>query len=222
MASILPTACFVLSAAVYTHKSKQKPPISDSKDTPKISRRGLRTTAPPLPYLSDFFTCLANPFHAVTNPHGYIALCIAENKLIVEALSKRLTKSDVALAAFGEEDYFCYNDFLGIPDVRSTVARFLTRKFWRPTSIDVCMDPQHVILSSGCAASLNNLFYTLAEEKEAVLIPAPYYCAFESDMKVFAQCVPIPVPSTNSVQGPTVEELEAAAQLAESVGDRLD
>jgi 1-aminocyclopropane-1-carboxylate synthase len=172
--------------------------------------------------LADFFACLGNPCHPVDNPGGYVALCIAENKLITGELSKRLCRSSVAEAAFGDAEYFCYNDFLGMPDVRSTVAQFLTRKFWRPTSSDVCMDPQHVILSSGCAASLNNLFYTLAEEKEAVLIPAPYYCAFESDMKVFAQCVPIPVPSANPVQGPTVEELEAAAQLAESVGGRFD
>lgn len=46
------------------------------------------------------------------------------------------------------------------------------------------VNPDHVLLTSGGASVLNLLFFTLAEEKDVVLIPAPYYAAFEADMKV--------------------------------------
>jgi Aspartate/tyrosine/aromatic aminotransferase len=73
---------------------------------------------------------------------------------------------------------------------------------------------EHVILGSGCAGLLNGLFFSLLEPGDGVLIPAPYYAAFESDMKVVAQCVPIGVYMANPSQGPTVEELERAKRNA--------
>ena len=47
-----------------------------------------------------------------------------------------------------------------------------------------------------------------------MLIPAPYYAAFESDMKVVAQCVPLKVSMVNPSEGPTTDELDAARILA--------
>ncbi len=46
------------------------------------------------------------------------------------------------------------------------------------------------------------------------MIPSPYYAAFESDMKVVAQCVPHQVPMVNPLLGPTVDDLNASFQKA--------
>jgi len=62
------------------------------------------------------------------------------------------------------------------------------------------------------------LFYLLAEPNDAILIPAPFYAAFENDMKVVARCVPIPVYMENHDQGPSKEDLETAARKAEEKG----
>jgi aspartate/methionine/tyrosine aminotransferase len=76
------------------------------------------------------------------------------------------------------------------------------------------IDRDDIVLGSGCAGLLNGLFFSLLEAGEAVLLPAPYYAAFESDMKVVAECVPVQVFMSNPATGPTVEELEVAYMSA--------
>lgn len=46
------------------------------------------------------------------------------------------------------------------------------------------VDPSNVIIGPGASSLLNHLFFTLADRGDVVLIPAPYYAAFEKDMKV--------------------------------------
>jgi aspartate/methionine/tyrosine aminotransferase len=243
-----------------------------TRTTPAVvSSRGYRALKPPLPYLSAFFQALENPCHETENSKGYIALCVAENKLVLDALSRRLLRllpvtvvnddsdyknhvlqppqgqghkeSSCWNAAFANFENYCYNDMRGMMHARESVARFLTRKFLRrkvvivgPNHHDHDTDDDHdegshdtsngagvikgenVILGSGCAGLLNGLFFCLLEPGDVVLIPAPYYAAFESDMKVVAQCVPVKVSMANPSQGPTVEELEFARLQVEGIG----
>lgn len=46
------------------------------------------------------------------------------------------------------------------------------------------IDPSNVIIGPGASSLLNHLFFTLADRGDVVLVPAPYYAAFEKDMKV--------------------------------------
>ena len=75
-------------------------------------------------------------------------------------------------------------------------------------------NPIPIHSQSGCASLLNGLFFSLAEAGEAVLIPSPYYAAFENDMKIVAQCVPHQVPMMHPAQGPTVDDLDASFEKA--------
>lgn len=119
-------------------------------------------------------------------------------------------------AAFSDNDVYCYNNFLGLEPARNAVASFL-ENYFSPQQHNK-IDPENIALSSGCAALLNSLFYSLAEEGDAVLIPAPYYAVFESDMKAIAKCIPFPVELTDPVSGPTEEDLQRAASLARLKG----
>ena len=49
------------------------------------------------------------------------------------------------------------------------------------------MDPAHLIVQTGCGAILNNMCQLMCEEGDAILVPAPYYPGFDSDMKVRVQ-----------------------------------
>ncbi len=180
-----------------------------------VSSRCRRALNPPLPYLDAYFQALGDPC-SDTNPQGRIALCVAENKLILEELSARLTKAqfNVASVAFSHPDNYCYNDMKGMYSAREAVARFLTRKFLKPDTNSTFIKADDVIFGSGCASLLNWLFFSLCEEGEVVLIPAPYYAAFESDMKVVAKCVPFKVTMDNPSEGPSVKDLEAAYSIA--------
>ena len=167
------------------------------------------------------------------NPEGYIALCVAENKLAQEVFANRLMRPSTALEAFSDSVAYNYNGMLGLPIAREAVARFLEKRFLLSPRVQgggggVLMsdgerslvssdriNPEHIAIAAGASSILNHLFFSISEPGEGVLIPAPFYAAFVSDMKVVAGCIPIPVHSANPVRGPTVDELEAAKQNAE-------
>ena len=80
------------------------------------------------------------------------------------------------------------------------------------------IDPDHCALGSGVASLLSHLLFILLKPNDAVLVPAPYYSSFENDLQALAATVPWPVHMANPYLGPTVEELEQAALLAEREG----
>jgi aspartate/methionine/tyrosine aminotransferase len=154
---------------------------------------------------------------AHTNPQGHVALCVAENKLVIDLIADRFTQVGTATAAFAHPDVYCYNAFLGMPLAREAAAYFLARRFYRPHDDDVSpeqalqwISPNHVGLGSGAASLLNALFFLLGEAGDACLVPRPYYAAFENDMNLIAGIVPCGITQANPVAGPTEQELEVA------------
>jgi hypothetical protein len=165
-----------------------------------------------LPYKASLLKALQDPCHPMTNKKGYITLCRAENKLITNELKAYFSEHSQSIIniAFGDENNYFYDDVRGMEGVRKIVASFITRKFingslTNSSTYDDNDDgntdgknndettteqyrsaakPDQIVLGSGAASILNYLFYLLGEEKEAVLIPAPYYAAFQNDTKV--------------------------------------
>lgn len=186
-----------------------------------IGTRGQAALKPLSSYFKQFLSCLADSYEPKTNPSGYIALCVAENKQVQAQLETRLSQPDIASAGFlNNREVYYYNTFLGLQEAREGVAHFLTRKFLCPSNDNDSdkIDPNHVTFGSGCASLLHHLCYILAEEGDAVLIPAPYYAVFETDVSIIAKCVAFPITQKDPSRGPTVEELEAATQKAEEQG----
>ena len=56
------------------------------------------------------------------NPEGYIALCMAENKLVQESFARRLMQPATAINAFSDSVVYGYNSFLGLPSAREAAA----------------------------------------------------------------------------------------------------
>ena len=75
----------------------------------------------------------------------------------------------------------------------------------------------HSRLCIHCHLYILGLFYLLGDEGDACLIPAPYYAAFENDMRIVARIVPFPVQMANPSQGPSASELDLAYIEAKSV-----
>ena len=48
----------------------------------------------------------------------------------------------------------------------------------------VDLQPQNLTILSGCGAIINNLIYCIAEPGEGIALPAPYYPAFDYDIRV--------------------------------------
>mmetsp|Transcript_1686 Transcript_1686/g.3898 ORF Transcript_1686/g.3898 Transcript_1686/m.3898 type:complete len:499 (-) Transcript_1686:71-1567(-) len=193
-----------------------------------VSTRGESLLTPTLPYIMDYLKCLQDHCDPYTNPKGHIPLCMSENKLIIELVALRLMQIETASRAFSDSTVYCYNNTLGLPGPREAVAYFLAKHFMFPEQRDMSfrealnfIQPDHVAFGSGAASLLSHLALSLAEEGDAVLIPAPYYAAFDADLNIIAGCIAVPVHSSNPSIGPTPDDLENAATLAELKGLRV-
>lgn len=186
-----------------------------------VGLRGHRALQPPLSYLEQFLACMRNMCDPMSNPTGYIPLCVAENRLIVDLLAERFMQVGTATAIFSDSQVYFYNSFLGMPVTREAAAYFLARRFLFPDEVDLGPDlalthiqPRHVSISAGGAAILNNIFFLLGDAGDACLIPRPYYAAFENDMRFSAGIVPVGIRQTDPVSGPTLQELDQAYRQA--------
>lgn len=52
----------------------------------------------------------------------------------------------------------------------------------------VALEPENLVVSAGCGAIINDLLYCVTNPGEAVTVPAPYYPAFDNDIKVTICC----------------------------------
>ena len=166
-------------------------PLKENVPPGKVSSRGIKALGHNTSYLANFVEALQNLCDPQNNPRGFIALCVAENRLLIDVLAERLMQRGTATAAFSDSVVYCYNSFLGLPVARQAAAYFLAKRFLFPESPSITLEqalyhinPAHVSLGAGAACLLNSLFLLLGEEGDACLIPAPYYAAFESDMLV--------------------------------------
>jgi aspartate/methionine/tyrosine aminotransferase len=87
-----------------------------------------------------------------------------------------------------------------------------------------------LVVAAGCNAVLENMCFTLAEAGDAVLIPTPYYAAFEFDLVARAGLTVEPVQTMQYQQNvaislvdpalyyPTTASLDAAYQRASEKG----
>lgn len=244
--------------SIYLFRSKQRKRIQDDNEkeddenskmieNDTISPRGASSLRAKTSYWEGFMKCLQNPCDPQSNPTGYIALCLAENKLVQEALAVRLMQQGTAITAFSDSTAYSYSGFLGLPVARLAVASFLEKRFWKKslvhdypqqqqqqqqqhlfgmgevvrngdnTNDDRSINPDHVAFGSGVGSILNHLFFIMAQNGDVVLIPAPYYTAFEYDAKAVAGCVAVPVYLENKLLGPSTKDLETALQNAKRV-----
>ena len=133
-------------------------------------------------------------------------LSVAENILTSDMVRDRLqaagTRSQAPLASYH------YNDFRGARPLRAALARLLEATSMQGLSLD----PQHISVQSGAGAVLETLFWCLAGPGEAVLVPAPYYPAFDNDLKVRSEIelLAVHAPAGGRARG---QLLPAAADL---------
>lgn len=184
-----------------------------------VSARGASNLALPMAYLSDHFTCIADFCDPITNPQGHIPLAVAENRLVIDLLQARLATLETAKAGFDHPEVYGYNNSLGLQVVRETLAQFMQEHFCSSSNNNgVTIQAQHIAVGAGVISFLSNLCFALGSPGDAVLVPAPYYAAFDNDLRAHAGCQTIPVVCENPVAGPTVQELEQAKIQAEQAG----
>ena len=208
-------------------------------DNDTIGLRGALSLKKTASYWESFMECLRNPCDPNTNPTGHIALCLAENKLVQEALAVRLMQQGTAITAFSDSVAYCYSGFLGLPSARLAAASFLEKRFWKKSCVyltglnsneyktlekreDDCISSDNVAFGSGVGSLLSHLFFIIAQKGDVVLIPAPYYAAFDYDAKAIAGCIPFPVFQDNPMLGPSPKDLNNALKIVKAVSKTVN
>jgi len=172
-----------------------------------LSRRGARLIAnPPVaPYILEHFTRSGQGWDPEKRPDGYVALCIAENRLMWDVLVPRLSAyRNVPQRVLG------YDAMIGSFDFRQKLASFMGRAFLGRT-----VEANQLVAVAGAGAVLELLFHCIADDGDGVLVPTPSYAGFWADLETRNRLNIVPVHGT-SVDGfrVTTNALERALSSA--------
>lgn len=157
-------------------------------------------------YLSD--ARAVERYCSENSPNGALQLSVAENQMLEDLLVPAISNF---CSGFNQDDpeqisHFTnfYSDQIyyqpthGRPGLRHNMAIFLKQLLNLDHSRTLIED--NLIMGAGCNAVLENLVFCLAEQGDAVLIPTPYYAAFEFDLVARAGLKIIPVETQHCYQ----------------------
>lgn len=102
------------------------------------------------------------------NPGGYVNLGTADNRLVWDLLAPRLTLPPRRVDVH-------YGLLYGTPELRTAIATVLA-PVWPG------VDPEDLVVVSGATAALDILATALCDPGEVIMVPAPYYAAFDTDL----------------------------------------
>lgn len=168
------------------------------------SSRGRKAVSLLPVYLSDARS--VTKYHPITAPEGALQLSVAENQMLEDLLVPALTRFSVSenhdkassngrtiegRSSLFHSDQIYYQPTHGRQGIREAVAGYLEKllKF----SPDQNLDREGLVCGAGCNAVLENLCFCLTEAGDAVLLPTPYYAAFEFDLVARAGLEIVPV-----------------------------
>lgn len=167
-----------------------------------LSARGIRATAPGVPYWALHSTIVDDLHDPETNPAGGVSLCIAENRQNFEPLRNRLS----ALRAVPPDAAF-YSNFIGRTRLRKAFAGMVARTVLGGR---LAVDPEQLCISAGCGSVIQNLAFLLLDEGDGVILPTPTYAAFYNDIGTLPTGHIIDCPTDGDGYRLTSAALEAA------------
>lgn len=134
----------------------------------------------------DFDNYQRNKYHKDKNALGIINLGTSENKLCIDLVTERLSRSDMN---YIEDDLLQYLEFRGLSHLREEVARFLTYYCKSPTQLD----PENVVILNSCFSAFSALAMVLSDPGDGFLIPSPFYGGIKIAAYAYAKVELIPV-----------------------------
>lgn len=177
-----------------------------------LSHRTAASMSGPLSYIGALFRALEEGiWDQHSNPDGWIPLVVAENKLSNAAVLARLNDvNDFPVQVMN------YANMKGIPELQHALAGLMERTFLQGHAVN----PAQVCIQSGCSAVLDHLLWCICDgDHDGVLIPAPYYPAFDNDLQAKAGARPLPFYLDDTCRSKSIgEQLDAAAAEVATAG----
>jgi len=162
-----------------------------------LSARGALAKRRPFSYFDAFVESIRNSYDQKLNAEGYINLAVAQDVLTSNAFHDRL------LEAFATPDNIpvsstSYDDMKGSHKLRKAMAAHILKRMATSKRLNfhtppLNIGPQHIVISSGAGAIIENLAFCIANKGDYVMIPAPFYPAFPNDLRarMGINCVPV-------------------------------
>jgi aspartate/methionine/tyrosine aminotransferase len=127
--------------------------------------------------------------YSSSTPNGALQLSVAENQMLEDLLLPAL--AEFSLKQTFPADAIYYQPTHGRESLRMAASVYLRDLL----ELEQSLDPDGIVVGAGCNAVLENLCMTLAEPGQGVMIPLPYYAAFDFDLGSRAGLKVVPVPT---------------------------
>ena len=144
-----------------------------------------------------------------SNTDGWIPLVVAENKLSNELMLERLNKVQNV-----PKHVLNYGGMKGMESLQHAVVSLMQDTFVPEPELD----PNCVCLLSGASAILDSMFFCIGDEGQSVLIPAPYYPAFDNDLSARAHLIPTPFSLMEGTSNEIHSQLDTVSKAAADAG----
>jgi 1-aminocyclopropane-1-carboxylate synthase len=138
-----------------------------------LSSRASPFLTPPFSYIQHHIGALANQY-GEGNERGTVSMAVAENRLMSQVLLSRL-QSFPGYSA----DALNYTNPTGLPLLKEQLCSFLQDYVFRACTVRA----NELVVAPGCCALLHQLALLLFEVGDGVLVPTPYYPAFDIDFR---------------------------------------
>ncbi|MFD3874581.1 aminotransferase class I/II-fold pyridoxal phosphate-dependent enzyme [Streptomyces sp. NPDC058623] len=173
-----------------------------------ISRQAARLLADTPAIAEAHFRAEAEPYDALLRPDGYLNLGTAENRLLWDLLRDKLTALPPMTEAGAR-----YAPLHGTDELRGRVADLLSATCRTP------LDAEDLVVISGATGALDAIASVLCDPGEAIVVPAPYYGAFDTDLggRSGARILPAPLSSEDGFRL-TADAVDRALKEARSEG----
>jgi aspartate/methionine/tyrosine aminotransferase len=164
-----------------------------------ISRRGQAAVGLLPSYLAD--ARAVEQYHPIDAPQGALQLGVAESQLVEDWLLPKINAA--ATATPFTADCIYYQPTAGRVSLRQTMADYMIQdlQLCKTDTTSSQLDLEGIIVGAGCNAVLENLCFCLANPGDAVMIPTPYYAAFEFDLVARAGLDVVPVTTLDYYSG---------------------
>ncbi|MBD64584.1 MAG: hypothetical protein CME62_05230 [Halobacteriovoraceae bacterium] len=165
-----------------------------------LSKRASQLMNHPSAIVAGIIKCNNDPYDAQTNPEGFLNFGTAENTLMEDLLSKKLS-SQIEI----KSEHIQYSG-MDVPALRETFSQFAMNHL----NIEA-LKPENIVVQCGVSAICEALSFTLFDEGDAIMIATPYYNGFEHDFTKRFKCefVKVDLSPTNNFQH-SIEAFEQA------------
>ncbi|GAB7334403.1 hypothetical protein MBLNU13_g06409t1 [Cladosporium sp. NU13] len=154
----------------------------------------------------------ADQWHAESNASGFVSLGMAENTLSQNDLIERIAR----VPPFSPWTLTYGDGTTGSHHLRTVLAAFFDRYFdaWQ------IVQAEHIMVTNGCSAALEHLFWALGDEQDCFLVSRPFFRAFipTAELRIRCNLVEVGCGALDPFEPGIVKEYERTILKASEAG----